>query len=809
MGASNGTVAFVAVEGTVGFFDKKYGYSVPAELNGRAAEGCRVTVPFGKGNGKRQGIILEIAENTERSGLKPIIDITDDTPMLSRELLKLCEWMKEQYFCTYFDAVNAMIPAGLKYSFEISYVADEEFASDGLLNSYERDIFAYLKRQGRTTEKKLRDIFDNAEETLRSLLRKQAVLRQSDPKRRMGDITRKCVRIRYGVDIDSVKLTDRQSEIVSVVEASGGVSIKELQYFTGVSLSVVNALERKGILEFYELEELRAAVTAGTHIDCREILLNDEQQKAFDGLKDSLGSGNTALLYGVTGSGKTQVFLKLTDEVIASGRGVIIMVPEIALTPQMLNIFNTRYGDRIAVFHSAMSMGHRMDEYKRIKQGKAQIAIGTRSAVFAPFDDLGLIIIDEEQEHTYKSEKSPRFSARDAARFRVSYNKGLLCLASATPSLESYSAALCGKYSLFKISHRYGEAELPQVTLVDMRREILEGNSGAVSRVLAEAISQQLLLDKQIILLLNRRGHNTYVTCPSCGWVAQCPNCSVSLTYHSANGRLMCHYCGHSEPISRTCPNCGSENVRFMGLGTQKLEEELKLLFPTARVLRLDADSTMTRDSYASKLSAFADGKYDIMLGTQMVAKGLDFPNVTLVGVIGADHAMYSDDYRGFERTFSLLTQVIGRAGRAGTAGTAIIQTTDTRSNVIKLAVRQDYDAFYKDEIMTRRLMTYPPYCDICMVCVRSSERELARSAIDEIFENIKNAVNTDYKDIRVIILGPCAATVPRVNNRYCFRMIIKCKNNVRFRECLRNSANIRLRKDLSVTVDINPETVI
>ena len=809
MDASNGTVALVAVEGAVGSFDKKYGYFIPAELNGKAVEGCRVTVPFGKGNRKRQGIILEISENTSYSGLKPIINVTDSTPLLSRELLKLCQWMKEQYFCTYFDAVNAMIPAGLKYSFEISYSADNEFASDGLLNDGEREIFVYLKKHGKTSEKRLCDTFDNAEEVLHSLLQKQAVIRQSDAKRRMGDITRKCVRIKDDIDIESIKLTDRQSEIVSVVETSGGVSIKELQYFTGVSPSVISALEKKGVFEVYEREELRTAVTAGAHIKREEISLNAEQQKAFDGLKNSLCSGNTALLYGVTGSGKTQVFLKLTDEVVASGKGVIIMVPEIALTPQMINIFSTRYGDKIAVFHSAMSMGLRMDEYKRIKQGKAQIAIGTRSAVFAPFDDLGLIIIDEEQEHTYKSEKSPRFNARDAARFRVSYNKGLLCLASATPSLESYSAALCGKYSLFKISHRYGEAELPQVTLVDMRREILEGNSGAVSRTLAEAISGQLSLNKQIILLLNRRGHNTYITCPSCGWVAQCPNCSVSLTYHSANGRLMCHYCGHSAPISHTCPNCGSENVRFMGLGTQKLEEELKMLFPSARILRLDADSTMTRDSYSSKLSAFADGEYDIMLGTQMVAKGLDFPNVTLVGVIGADHAMYSDDYRGFERTFSLLTQVIGRAGRAGTAGTAIIQTTDTQSNVIKLAVRQDYDAFYKDEIMTRRLMTYPPYCDICMVCVRSAERELARTAIDEIFSNIRNAVDTDYKDIKIIILGPCPAAVPRVNNRYCFRMIIKCKNNARFRECLRSSVNIRAKKDLSVTVDMNPETVI
>ena len=805
------TVVQVVLEGAVGSYDKRYTYSLPENLVDTALPGCRVTVPFGRGNIKKQGMIMAVTEAELTEGIKYIYSVVDSTPVLSDEMLKMCEWMHSNIFCTYFDAIHTMLPTGLNYRLTDYYSVNDEFCSPALLNETELEIYTFLEQNGETALKVLEQRFQYASDTLLDLTKKQAVIRNSVPKRRMNDLTRRYVRL-CGEELPTgIKLTPRQSELVELVSAAGSVSVKELQYFTGASSSVINKLISNKVFEAFDKQEFRIPYKPSSDIKQNKIILTDEQQNAYEGLKRQAFSGNAqaALLYGVTGSGKTQVFLKLADDVSREGLGVIIMVPEIALTPQMIRIFSERYGDKVAVFHSAMSLGQRMDEYNRIKQGKALIAVGTRSAVFAPFSKLGLIIIDEEQEHTYKSEKSPRFHARDIARFRAGYHKCLALFASATPSVESFSAAKSGKYTLYTLANRYGNATLPEVRLVDMRKELREGNSSDISRELATLIGEAIDGGKQAIILLNRRGHNTYVSCGECGWVAQCDDCSVSLTYHSANGRLMCHYCGHSIPKPQTCPQCGGEHIVFSGSGTQRLEEELKSLFPSARVLRLDADSTVTRDSYSVSLSAFANGEYDIMLGTQMVAKGLDFPNVTVVGVIGADRALYSDDYRGFERTFSLLTQVVGRAGRAGDGGIAVVQTNDTDNNVISLAGRQDYNAFYSEEILNRKLMIFPPFCDICMLWVSGSDYPTVQSTIKEIFDGIKEKTSGEYKDIKLIILGPCAATVPRVNGKYRHRMIIKCKNTPRFREMLKSVCDIKLKRDTTVGIDINPETII
>ena len=805
------TLAEIVLDGAIGSFDKRYTYLVPDELLLLAKRGCRVTVPFGRGNTKKQGMIMDICEGESSSGMKNIYSVTDSAPILNDEMIKMCEWMHSHIFCTYFDAIHAMLPAGLNYRLADYYLPNEEFSAISLLDESEREIYDFLLENGETPLKKLQERFDNTEDVLLNLTKKEAVVRNSIPVRRMNDLTRRYLRLKGDGIPSSVKLTERQREVMELVEAAGGVSVKELQYFTGASQSVINSLITKGVCECFEKQEFRIPYKASKDIKKNEITLTDEQQAAYEGLKSQAFSdkAEAALLYGVTGSGKTQVFLKLADDVSREGLGVIIMVPEIALTPQMIRIFSERYGDKVAVFHSAMSLGQRMDEYNRIKQGKALIAVGTRSAVFAPFSRLGLVIIDEEQEHTYKSEKTPRFHARDVARFRVGYHKGLLLLASATPSIESYSAAQNGNYTLYRLTHRYGNAVLPQVRLIDMRKELSEGNASDISRELATLIGEAIDNGKQAIILLNRRGHNTYISCRECGWVAQCDSCSVSLTYHSANHRLMCHYCGRSEPKPNICPQCGSEHIAFSGSGTQRLEEELQMLFPKARILRLDADSTATRDSYSVNLTAFANGEYDIMLGTQMVAKGLDFPNVTVVGVIGADRALYSDDYRGFERTFSLLTQVVGRAGRAQDSGIAVVQTNDTDNNVITLAGKQDYDAFYNEEILNRKLMIFPPFCDICMLSVSSSDSADANRVINEIFSAIKERINSEYSDIKLIILGPCAASVPRVNGKYRYRMIIKCRNTTRFRELLNEVTGIKLRRDTSVSIDMNPETLI
>lgn len=802
-------VAEIVIDGAAGSFDKCYTYAIPSAFVAKAKPGCRVTIPFGKGNIKKQGMILSVFEGETTEKTKEICSVTDDEPILNDEMIKMCKWLKSHVFCTYFDAIHAMLPAGLNYKLNDYYSVNEEFCSPSFLSEGEREVFDFLTKSGEQPLKKIEQIYPNANEILASLYEKEAVVKNQIPIRRMQDMTRRWVKI--NADTTIPKLTERQQEIYDIVDAAGSVSVKELQYFTGVSASVINSLEKKGVLISFEKQEFRLPHISNNHIDREKIVLTDEQQQAYEGLLSLTNSsqGEAALLYGVTGSGKTKVFLKLVDDVSSRGEGVIIMVPEIALTPQMIKIFSSRYGSKIAIFHSAMSLGARMDEWTRIKQGKALIAIGTRSAIFAPFKKLGLIVIDEEQEHTYKSEKTPRFHARELAKFRAIYHKCLLCLASATPSIESYSSALIGKYKLFTLKKRYGNAALPEVSLVDMRKELSDGNSSDISRELAVKISDALEQKKQSIILLNRRGHNTYVSCSSCGWVASCENCSISLTYHSANRRLMCHYCGASHPIPKKCPECDGEFFHFSGSGTQKLEEELKLLFPKARILRLDADSTLSRDSYSNYLTAFANGEYDIMLGTQMVAKGLDFPNVTVVGVIGADRALYSDDFRGYERTFALLTQVVGRAGRAQNAGVAVIQTNDTDNNIITLAQSQDYDAFFEEEIKNRKLMVFPPYCDICMIYAQSCDNGIASETIYEVFNNIKQAIAGDYSDVKLMILGPAPASVPKVNNKYRYRIIIKAKNSSRFREMIRVVTDIKLKRDTYIGVDINPENII
>ncbi len=805
-----GFVAQIALDGATFAFDKLYTYSIPQNLERLAVAGSRVLVPFGRSNLKKQGMIFGIKAG-ETTSLKSIISVMDKTPVLSEEMIKLCEYMHESYFCTYYDAVHTALPTGLNYRLINYYSANEEFSSFNLLGEEEKEVYNYLMSKGEKDETHLIKQLSVSKELLDALAEKDAVILNRDPKRRMNDATEKWVKLGIEPDaIDNIKLTKRQKEVALLVKDVGSISVKEIRYFTGVSPSVIEGLIEKEILVSFNRQVLKPAVAVASR-KCEEINLTSEQQIAFDGIlsKYNEQSGNVSLLYGITGSGKTQVFLKLVDKVILDNRGVIIMVPEISLTPQMLSIFTERYGNKVAVFHSAMSVGKRMSEWQRIKNGDALIALGTRSAVFAPFSNLGLIIIDEEQEHTYKSEQSPRFHARDLAVFRAKYNKGLLCLASATPSVESYTLAKMGKYSLFELKNRYAGAVLPLVETVDMRNEIADGNSSNISRRLYDAVNEALSNKNQVILLLNRRGHNTYISCPECGYVMICPNCSISLTYHSANNRLMCHYCGHSVSVDSKCPECGNEHMKFLGVGTQKAEDELKSLFPNARILRLDADSTLARDSYAEYLNAFKNGDYDILLGTQMVAKGLDFPNVTLVGVLGADSAAFSEDFRSFERSFSLLTQVVGRAGRGEARGRAIIQTINPENSILELAAKQDYDGFYSEEILTRKLMVYPPYCDICVLSVRSYMRKDAETAINGIFTEIKEKINNEYSDIKLIILGPALAAIPVVNNKYRFRMIIKCRNNKRFRDMLREVLKIKLPASVNAIVDINPENII
>ncbi|MBO5853073.1 MAG: primosomal protein N' [Clostridia bacterium] len=801
-------IAEIIIEQTAFSFDKPYSYAVPEDIKNTLKAGCRVVVPFGKGNTHRQGMVLKINEVQDDMPYKYIQRIIDDTPVIDGEMLKLCKWMHEHCFCTYFDAVKAVLPIGVSFKVsEIFVKGDTPFDEK---YSYLEEYFSKCESATRDT---LLEAFDDLnDQKLLHLVKAGCLLRDSLSNRKMGDKSLKSARLKMSdAEIDKLKLTPRQLEIVSLIRDMGELWVKEITYFTGASDSVIKTLNKKGVIDLFEREVYRSPVQNITKTDNTEITLTAEQSKAFDELSKLYDSdkGEVGLLYGVTGSGKTSVFLKLVDKAVSENKGVIIMVPEIALTPQTIEIFGRRYGNKIAVFHSAMSLGQRMDEWKRVSRGEAIVAIGTRSAVFAPVKNLSLIVIDEEQEHTYKSEKSPRFHARDLAKFRSAYNKSLLVLASATPSLESYTAAKIGKYALCTIKNRYGGATLPEVLTVDMRREIRSGNTGPLSTSLKNAINEALNNGKQSIVLLNRRGHNTYISCPSCGYVATCPNCSVSMTYHSANQRLMCHYCGYSESSSKNCPNCENSKLRFMGVGTQKIEEELKATFSEAKILRMDADSTTSKGSYSAYLTDFAQGKYDIMLGTQMVAKGLNFPNVTVVGVIGADSAANSCDYRSFERSFSLLTQVLGRAGRGNDSGVAIIQTNEPESNLIKLAATQDYDTFYSGEIGMRKMMVYPPYCDIVQVAVTSLTKADAEQTCKRVFEELTKGAKGEFSDIPIKILGPAAAAMSKVNNKYRFRLIIKTKNSKRFRELLRRAIDIKCPHDTSISVDIGPETII
>ena len=569
---------------------------------------------------------------------------------------------------------------------------------------------------------------------------------------------------------------------------------------------MINAVVKKGYAELYDSEIYRKPGYEKSKEKAPSPILTDSQNRAYTQLLDKYrsGKGSAALLFGVTGSGKTQVFLKLIEEVVNDGRGVIVMVPEIALTPQTLGIFYSHFGDKVAVFHSALSAGERIDEWKRVKSGEAKIAIGTRSAVFAPFSDLGLIVIDEEQEHTYKSEMTPRYHARDVARFRCANKNALLLLSSATPSVESYKNAVDGKYAFIKLTERYGKAVLPDVVTVD-----ITDTKGAISNELYSALEECLNDNKQAILLMNRRGFNTFASCGACKTVLTCPNCSISLTYHSANNRLMCHYCGHSQVFTDTCPECHEKSVRYLGFGTQRIEEELHNVFPKAKILRMDADTTMARYSYQDKLTAFAKGEYDILLGTQMVAKGLDFPRVTLVGVISIDHQLYNDDFRSSEKAFDLLTQVVGRSGRGDYKGRAYIQTLLPDNDIIELAAQQDYESFFKTEEIIRKSMVYPPFCDICRLTFVSEQFNHSVAGAKAFFEMIKSAVTGEYSDVKVSLLGPLQPRVSKISNKYRNVIIIKCKNNRRFREMMSKLLKEYMKNSkysaANVTLDMNP----
>lgn len=627
---------------------------------------------------------------------------------------------------------------------------------------------------------------------------------------KIGDKSSRMIRLRENA-LPSSGLTVKQQSVFDLLCDVGSASVAEVCDFCSVGKGVLDNLVKYQLCEYYNKEVYRTPYkNVSDDGKLTPINLSDSQNEAFQTYLDMLkADGGTGLLFGVTGSGKTQVYLKLIDEAVKMGKDVIVLVPEIALTPQMLSIFHSRYGKKVAVLHSGLSIGERSDEYKRADRGEAKIVIGTRSAVFAPVHHLGLLIMDEEQEHTYKSERTPRYHARDVANFRCRYNKALFLMTSATPSVESYSAALSGKYKLCEINERFGASKLPQVITVDMKREMASGNKSPISKTLENLISENLNKKKQTILLINRRGYNTFIACNSCGHVLTCPNCSISLTYHSYSNRLMCHYCGFSKPLDNICPECGKNSIRYSGYGTQRIEDELNRLFPDASVLRMDADTTAGKFSHQRLFDAFSSGEYDILIGTQMVAKGLDFPNVTLVGVVNADNSLYDESYLAQEKSFDLITQVVGRSGRRTEPGKAVIQTINPYNEVIEFAAEQDYRSFYINEILSRKLLTYPPFCDIYFISFVSEDENRAALCAKTFFENLVALNKTEYSDEKLIVLGPSPSKISKINNQFRYGLTVKCRNSKSVRrllnEILKKIDKMKEYKGVSVSADLNP----
>lgn len=821
---SKAILAGVAAQNVTYHLDKSYDYSVPGHLQEQIAVGSRVLIPFGRGTALRQGVVVSLrgADPEELEKLpvkiKEISAVLDSEPLYTPEMIRLGEYMRDHTFCTLFDALKAMVPTGAGMKATAGYSLVSDWNKGQRLSREEQNVISYLgHRKGSVKRPVLLSTLHLASDSPvpDQLVRKGILNKTYSASRNISDATVRMLRMADSIQTEDdlaafpEKLTQKQRDTALALLQNGPCSVKELLYYTGVSDSVVKTLLKKNVIVSYEKETFRLPYEEIDPGEPQQFTLSTEQEECYQTLCRRLGSGRTALLYGVTGSGKTNVYLKLISEALKRGLGVIVMVPEISLTPQTLRLFYQQFGDTVAVFHSGLSTGERFDEWKRVRQGLARIAVGTRSAVFAPVSNLGLIIMDEEQEETYQSDMSPRYHARDIARYRTAEKKGLLLLTSATPSLESYAAAQAGRYDFLTLTQRYGNAVLPEVRIVDMRKEQSRGNRYQISRPLYEELSRNLESCHQSILLINRRGYNTYAVCDACGEAVTCPNCSISLTYHRDNQRLVCHYCGYSTPFTTHCEHCGENEVRYTGKGTQKIEEELQTLFPAARVLRMDADSTMQKYAYDEKLNAFRQGDYDIMIGTQMVAKGLDFPNVTLVGVLSADNELYNDDYKSMERTFDLITQVVGRSGRGETPGKALIQTLNPDNEVIRLAARQDYPAFYRQEILMRRAMVYPPFCTLVSVRFKGRKAEHVQNCAGNFLTILKQKMteNPSYQNIHLIALGPMPERIVKVSGNYRYRLLIKCRNNRRFRsmlsECLQAFGGDRANGGVSVVVEI------
>jgi len=744
----------VAVSNATFHFDKLYTYAVMPDQQDTVRLGSMVLVPFGRGSRARMGVVLACDAEPESAKLKFLFDVAPASACLTPELLRLVHFLKERTFCTYYEAVKAVIPYGAQYKPTV------------------------------------------AEDGVTPVLQKQLVRHTENAYKLVGTLPPK------------PRPTAKQLAAVALL-AGGERTLSALEE-KGISRAVLDNLCAKGVLECSKVNK-SIDLYSSIPLKNEPILLTEEQQAAYDALLPGLedAAPHSALLYGVTGSGKTLVFLKLIEHCLRMGRRALVLVPEISLTPQMILRLKSQFGKRVAVQHSALNHTERLLQWQMIQDGGADIVVGTRSAIFSPLENIGLVIIDEEQEHTYRSESAPRYSAHEVARQRAAENGALLLLASATPSTESYYAAQHGRTQLVRLTKRYGGNPLPKVQIVDMRAELASGNPREISLAMEDAIRHNLEAGKQTILLLNRRGYQTVAQCEDCREVLKCPKCSVPMVYHKSAHKLLCHYCGSQlDPPPARCPACGGK-LQYRGFGTQKAEEELAKLFPEARILRMDQDTTAAKDAHEKLLAKFARHEYDIMVGTQMVAKGLDFEDVTLVGVLGIDSLLFAQGFRAYETVFSLVTQVVGRSGRAKDPGFAIIQTTDPDNPVLNLAAAQDYDAFFEQEIAYRKLGLYPPFCGLCVVGFAGpKESEVARASAR--FAALLGRQAAKQPDLPLRVLGPTPGSIEKINDSYRYKLTVKCRNDRRFRDLIRETLTLYEQEKLpgkaTVVVDLHSD---
>ena len=780
-------IAKIAVSAATYAIDKPYDYLLPEELG--AAAGCRVLVPFGRGNRTSEGLILSVSRGVPEKPLKAVRQLLDDEPVLSQKQVKLALWMRQRYFCTLYDAIHTILPAGVWYQYRETWQICADPAWDDL-SEREASICRFLTQASCSLDEMKKEFGEDVSLLLRRLEKRGITAVTVESSQKVHDKVVQYVSLAVSGETalaaaeQKRKKAPRQYEAVEFLVRCGRTPAHELCYFTGVSRPALRQLEKQGIVSLSEEETYRIS-EKDYAVKAVPVTLNDEQQEAYDTILAQALSGEAGvtLLHGVTGSGKTSVYIRLAQALLAQGRSVMILVPEIALTPQMMARFTAYFGDEVALLHSGLRVTERYDQYKRIRRGEAHIVLGTRSAVFAPLENLGLIVLDEEQESSYESENAPSYHARDIAKYSCVQEGARLLLGSATPTVETAWHARNGDYHLALLRKRYNQKQLPQVMIADLRQELRQGNMGVISRVLREELEKNIRAGEQSILFLNRRGSSRQLLCPECGYVPQCPRCSVYLTYHSANERLMCHYCGHSEKAEARCPECGG-TMKHMGFGTQKVEEELHQLFPDVEILRMDADTV--GGGHEKLLREFEEKKVPILLGTQMVAKGLDFENVTLVGVLTADLSLYVDHYRASERTFSLLTQVVGRAGRGEKAGRAVIQTYTPENDVILAAADQDYDRFYDAEIRLRKLRLDPPFADQFVITVTGPDEGAVLRASAMVRDGLaETARKKEYAPFGWEVLGPAPAPVVKVNNRYRYRITVIGKNDKTLRDVI------------------------